>query len=425
MSVFTFFNHGTAFDRDSNETELVTVLHDSIQGNEARLIQVDSTDDNPLGYRIDDSGGSTPNFLINEGPGSDTVSEDKSRHGVAHSRTGVTNTIFGGQKGDAAKHNPLIEGKGRKKYGIAGKRKLDSFQKDFMGDTSGSPSGVRGKVLGTGWNDNVYRATWMLSHLIFERGQSIDTVNMVGWSRGGVTCLKIANKLNEVFPDIKVNIFAADPVPGLFDPRGQGTDTYQVPPNVKNYMATLALHDFRKTFRPTDREVLELLPGANPNMVFLPLPGTHSEVVIPPTAEKIRKFPERGKMRSAEISIRLAFKFLEKFGTPFQSGKPSLVHGLSPADLTELYQEVCMYQDTACLRSWRSASATFSGTAATTAWQEGLRDIFKNRHHYAPKGFINLHHYLCYKAAIRQPTLPNEAAAEGRTPDVKDSSFNW
>jgi hypothetical protein len=53
-----------------------------------------------------------------------------------------------------------------------------------------------------------------------------ETVNLIGWSRGAVTCLTIANMLYDpsttegLFRQIKVNIFAVDPVAGA--EAGQG-----------------------------------------------------------------------------------------------------------------------------------------------------------------------------------------------------------
>ncbi len=44
----------------------------------------------------------------------------------------------------------------------------------------------------------------------------ITKVNMIGWSRGGVTCFELANRMF-ADPDLRhipVNIFACDPVPG-------------------------------------------------------------------------------------------------------------------------------------------------------------------------------------------------------------------
>ena len=52
---------------------------------------------------------------------------------------------------------------------------------------------------------------------IFTRkGKPITCVNVVGWSRGGVTCHMFANALAETegWSKIPVNIFACDPVPG-------------------------------------------------------------------------------------------------------------------------------------------------------------------------------------------------------------------
>ena len=63
--VFTIFNHGTDFHRDKDRDEAVTLLHDAIAGNEARIIQGDPTNHNPSGFRLE---AKAPTHLICEGP---------------------------------------------------------------------------------------------------------------------------------------------------------------------------------------------------------------------------------------------------------------------------------------------------------------------------------------------------------------------
>lgn len=115
-----------------------------------------------------------------------------------------------------------------------------------------------GRALGNGWNDNVYKAVWLLTHLKFEMSQPINTVNIIGWSRGAVTCLKMANKLFEIFEDtLNINIFAIDPVPGGYTTKS--LDMLAIPPNVRNYLAVLALDADGANFQATDRTNIKLL----------------------------------------------------------------------------------------------------------------------------------------------------------------------
>jgi hypothetical protein len=69
-----------------------------------------------------------------------------------------------------------------------------------------------GIVSGDGWEHNVLHTM-----AVFEATLDLPrTINMVGWSRGAITCFMIAHALhaNPRTSGIDVNIFAFDPVPG-------------------------------------------------------------------------------------------------------------------------------------------------------------------------------------------------------------------
>jgi hypothetical protein len=101
---------------------------------------------------------------------------------------------------------------------------------------------LRGVVDGFGWNENV-------AHVMVVLGATIDlpqTINMVGWSRGAITCFMIAHALakNPRTSSIPVNIFAFDPVPGpgnFDDP-----DKVTLPANVQAYAAVVQEDERRK-----------------------------------------------------------------------------------------------------------------------------------------------------------------------------------
>ncbi len=75
----------------------------------------------------------------------------------------------------------------------------------------------------------------------------ITTVNLIGWSRGAVTCIMIANRLHKECPQVKVNIFAADPVPGY----GQFKNgRCEINSNVQNFTGVYARHEMSFGFIP-------------------------------------------------------------------------------------------------------------------------------------------------------------------------------
>lgn len=72
-------------------------------------------------------------------------------------------------------------------------------------------------------------------------------VNLVGWSRGGVSCHMLANAMlaDPALKNIPVNIFAIDPVPG---PLNFQNDKVTLGPNVKEYVAFYAQDERSKGF---------------------------------------------------------------------------------------------------------------------------------------------------------------------------------
>lgn len=322
-AVFTVFNHGTDFHRDKDPNELISRLSSAVRGSEARIVRTGRpTPTDPLPFRLESP---DPTYVICEGPGSEDVSAADSRSGVAHAHPGRDNPILGTEKttGGADELNPALVPTGRSKYWLVGERQTSEFQDSFMGETP-EASQLTGRAFGNGWDDNVYKVVWLVQHLIFEEDRPIDTVNIVGWSRGAVTSLKMANKLFEVFEDtIRVNIVAIDPVPGGLT--RETLDTKIIPPNVRDYLAVLALDDDRSNFQPLDRSKVRLMAprsqlgrSGNPDtrnpmhlvtrVHFLPMPGNHSDLVNSELSS-----PHVG--RSAELTGHVAWRFLTAHGT--------------------------------------------------------------------------------------------------------------
>jgi len=75
-------------------------------------------------------------------------------------------------------------------------------------------------------------------------------VNMLGWSRGAMTCIKIANALNAdtATRTIPVNIFAIDPVPGGSCINNHMWRSIQMTPNIRMCNVVLSQHDRRSLF---------------------------------------------------------------------------------------------------------------------------------------------------------------------------------
>ncbi|MGK7873387.1 MAG: hypothetical protein AB4426_08755 [Xenococcaceae cyanobacterium] len=390
-NVFTIFNHGTDFHRDANPNELISQLSMAMEGKEARIVQTaQRTEDNPMPFALESE---NPTYLICEGPGSEEVSTEDSQSGVHHAYPGKFNPIFNTEKTltESQKLNPGLTLKGGRRYWFFGEKQTSEFQDDFMGNT---PEVWRqmGRALGNGWDDNVYKAVWMLTHLKFEMGQPIDTINIIGWSRGAVTCLKMANKLFEVFEDtLNLNIFAVDPVPGGYTYRTQ--DMLAIPPNVRNYLAILALDADGGNFQPTDRTDIKLLApksqygkGGNPDSLnpqqikphvhFLPFPGNHSDLVNANLSHPLVK-------NSAILCRHLAWLFLTTHGTPMKHE-----FQLSSDEVSQLYNQMLPK-----LGEIAKAAST-GGFLSIVEGFKTERSVRKHRDDYVkqPDRYINEHH---------------------------------
>jgi len=202
----------------------------------------------------------------------------------------------------------------------------------------------RGDIMGDGWNDNIAHALWVLRELRMADVDEEDAtkpktfprvINAIGWSRGGVTTIKLAYWIHKFFvegepfkvpkgyhnddqaegdmveymtaldakykvpeSELEVNLFAIDPVPGRAGNNGgwggcsrknekfptvKGDQDYRsLPPIVHNCIITLALDERRQGFHVLDAEKehksgTENLKydSAKTNVLWIPFPGIH------------------------------------------------------------------------------------------------------------------------------------------------------
>lgn len=108
---------------------------------------------------------------------------------------------------------------------------------------------------------------------ILRKSRPITCINVIGWSRGAVTCHMFANALaqTEGWSQMPVNIFACDPVPGAgqFD-----AHRIRLRANVNEYVAVLAADERSRGFSP-------ILPSLAPSTRFFvtTMPGRHATLV--------------------------------------------------------------------------------------------------------------------------------------------------
>ncbi|MCB1956777.1 MAG: hypothetical protein KDG55_13935 [Rhodocyclaceae bacterium] len=351
MPTFTVFCHGTGFNRvkGSECDELVAWCHNNIHGREAKLV----------------NGAVVPgNYLINEGPG------------------------HGGNGLEQAQNVNPISGESRTRTPLKKLFSTPGFADHAAGNTHGRArfASTKGKISGEGWDENVVRTVNVIQEMQFTHGVAITRVNLVGWSRGAVTCIRIAHLLYEVFKTtIECNIFAVDPVAGA-DAGEKMRDTQVLNPNVRRYIGILSMHEMRQTFKPQDWSRIALQPHAT-TAVMLPMPGVHN-------AQVMVKIPAD----AAYITRNLAAAFLRANGSPL--ARKAFAHLNSPEDMCQAYGRLVL-----SLSEHRAYQS--SGIASRLVGMGLRRRAFAT--HSKMDGYtrggkgsywINEHHRACFQAAF-------------------------
>jgi hypothetical protein len=356
MRVFTILCHGTDFNRHV-ENELVAEFGRFLHGSEVQVAGLATrTARTPL----------SGEYLILEGVGSES--------GPGAPMPGTVNPYTLAPKVEEPQPVTLLDAM------ILGLGADSDFKREFDGEGLPAPYRISGKVTGEGWDDNVQRAVGIVVNL----AQSPQVINILGWSRGAVTAIKIANKLNEVFAtSIQVNLFCVDPVYGGF---GVSTepDVTIIPVNVNCAVIVLALHDQRQTFAPSDLSRLHVENPMVTTAIFLPMSGTHVEVVRATSIDH---------SHSSKVVRHLAYRFLVKFGTRFKGGFDASMDLL---DTCYCYAKM--------LKNTGSYDA-----GAKSSWMDYIMGVGYNNRDFTGQlptytahsdHFINEHHRACFRQAF-------------------------
>lgn len=200
-------------------------------------------------------------------------------------------------------------------------------------------------------------------------GQIPTGINMIGWSRGAVTCTRIAYKLFQSkdahLSQIPINIFAVDPVAGAG--HSDEIDARTITPNVQNYFATLAMGETRTFFHPIAGQRLTI---QDPNVTrswVLPVPGHHSNTA-------------KNNNNIGKLVFNLAYRFLDAAGTPVPAMR---LCKLDDAEAWKLYEELMVGARKVSKTGF--ASQTFMGVVPYKRGNEGRahgggEDFFPNLH---------------------------------------------
>ncbi|WP_321477233.1 DUF5621 domain-containing protein [uncultured Paludibaculum sp.] len=345
MSVFTILNCGTNFDR-TKRGELVADFGAMLTGVEYQ------------NFLITDGVGSKGN-KSNPMPGTfDPFTKNKTPKGKTESWSKTPMQTLSNVSTGEGKFSPTGHG--------------------VLRGLTSNTGNTNAAITGHGWDDNIRHAIAVLSEA-FPGLQG--TINMIGWSRGAVTCLRMANWIKEFLgPGFEINIFAVDPVAGL-DAGERLQDTYFVPDNVKNYVGILALDDMRGDFKPQDLSRLVIQNCMITNLAMLPFPGVHNTPVV----MKSSKLAEVTRM------VRhLAYKFLTTCGTQFKIHEP--IYSL--VDCCRLYAAMML----------KRSQYSKLGKGFKNSLMGGLieRTVKANVQGYVAADsnfFVNEHHRECFQGA--------------------------
>ncbi len=133
--------------------------------------------------------------------------------------------------------------------------------------------------VGTAWGTRTFagatglgmarRESKAMRELIADRAKGDTTVDIVGFSRGGIEATEFANRVADAFPDEKIRFVGLfDPVGSVGHPGGFGSYRTQLPSGVGYSVEAMAANENRSSFPGTDVNV-------NLQQWFR---GTHSDI---------------------------------------------------------------------------------------------------------------------------------------------------
>lgn len=275
---------------------------------------------------------------------------------------------------------------------------------------------------GTGVSGNVLGAANFIENKL--QSKSYSAINMIGWSRGAVTCIMLAHYLQEknIVKQSIVNIFAIDPVPGgeHFDKNDLGDiglkgTAKELPTIVKKYSSIIMMNIVKwKNLQPNNKLVnrkgepvgLRFKKDKNfPNVVpswpagsgnndnnrkIYPLPGNHSDAVrLSDTGTGVNR-----------VGYYLAYRFLTSCGTEFKTANPH-----SHRELIEGYAEAAMHFAS-------DASSLLSSEFRAPVGQERVSQVDEATSlivsKYAPeKLYVNGNHYRAIQRTRLKKIIDN------------------
>ena len=164
----------------------------------------------------------------------------------------------------------------------------------------------------------------------------IKAVNIVGWSRGGVSAIKLAAIMSKDpgLAHLPINMFVVDPVPGLLNPLSDDFDKFRVTSNVKNFFAVYAEDERSIGFSPI---IPKIDDPKETKGTMLRFPGDHSTLVGSVQFKRGYHATKGDLSGSGLITRDLLEKFLTQHGTILRN-----VLGYNDFELLKLYESIAL-----------------------------------------------------------------------------------
>ena len=322
MAVLTIYNHGSGgwSGKSASTVEIVNMFGNAHAGYIAGGV---------VPYKVD---GTNQPFIITEGVGG---KGDPHQHHITFDK--ASNQLQSSQ--DAAPRGPFS-------------KKRASLRR------------AKENALGLGVQENVDNVKEIVGYLV-ANNQAPSAINMIGWSRGAVTCIRIASELwrdgDVGASQIPVRIFAVDPVAGggadSAEKDKMATQGNVLYPNVTHFFDILSLDENRNTFSPKSQSKLQIADGARTHSAYLHFPGVHSDVA-------------KWSSEPGFVVFDLCARFLNYFGTHI----PEHQHFLMTTDrLIQCYFNMALgRKSTGLIVSSRKNDKT---TFGQKKWRDGQSGI--------------------------------------------------
>lgn len=170
---------------------------------------------------------------------------------------------------------------------------------------------IDGQLAGDGMEDLIREAILFIQ-TIRARYPETDFVNLHGFSRGADTCVRLANRLHFLYPELRVNLFLFDQVPGIG--RRDDPDSYIIPANVQRMESALMLNEYRPGFDPQHGARYVVAAADKTRCVVLPFFGNHWAGIL--------QSGEEGTSHTAKILHNRFLRFCRETGVLAQDARP-------------------------------------------------------------------------------------------------------